>query len=146
MAESHVISALTNKRSELLGEIDHLEALIKEHKDNLLTIDKTIHIFDSSYNLKSVKAKRVVKDRYFKVGEAKVLLLDALRKLGRPAKTDEIVDILIDKKSLEIQSEYEKATFQKSVVASLSRAVDNGLIERVGRDGFTMIWQIRKPV
>jgi hypothetical protein len=145
MAESHVISALTNKRSELLGEIDHLEALIKEHKENLLTIDKTIYIFDSSYNLKSIKAKRVVKDRYFKVGEAKVLLLDALRKLGRPAKTDEIVDILIDKKSLEIQSEYEKSTFQKSVVASLSRAVDNGLIERVGRDGLTMIWQIRKP-
>lgn len=29
MAETHVISALVSKRSELLGEIQHHEALIK---------------------------------------------------------------------------------------------------------------------
>ena len=143
MAESHVISALVSKRSELLGEIKHYEALVKEHKENLSTIDKTIHIFDTSYDLRTIKSKRVSKERYFKNGEAVVLLLDALRELDRPTKTDELVEIIAAVKKLPLESDYEKSTFQKAIVASLSRTVDNGLVERVGRDGLTMIWQIK---
>ncbi|PCI30178.1 MAG: hypothetical protein COB67_02515 [SAR324 cluster bacterium] len=82
MAETHVISALVSKRSELLGEIIHHEALIKEYQSNLSSIDKTIHIFDISYDLRTVKPKRVTRDRYFKNGEAVVLILDTLRELN----------------------------------------------------------------
>jgi len=144
MAETHVISALTSKRGELLGEIKHYEAIIKEHKDNLSSIDKTIHIFDKSYNLNSVKSKRVMKNRYFKNGETVTLLLDALRKLNRPTRTDELSEIISDGKGLSFESDYDRANFQKIVVAALSRMVDNGLIERVGRDGLTMIWKIKE--
>ena len=143
MAETHVISALVLKRSELLGEIKYYESLVKEHKENLTTIDKTIHLFDSSYDLRTVKSKRVARDRYFKNGEAVVLLLDTLRKLNRPTRTNELTEIIASKKDLTLESEYEKATFQKAIVASLSRASNNGLVERVGRDGITVIWQIK---
>jgi len=143
MAESHVISALVSKRSELLGEIQHYEALIKEYKLNLSTIDKTIHIFDDSYDLRTIKSKRVVKDRYFKNGEATVLILDTLRKLNRPIKTDELSEILASEKGIVFDKDHSKAGFQKAVVSSLSRTVDSGLVERVGRDGITVIWQIK---
>jgi hypothetical protein len=146
MAEPHVISALTKKRSELLGDIKHYEALIREHKENLSTIDKAIHIFDTSYDLRTIKPKRVLKERYFKSGEAVVLLLDALRELKRPTKTDELAEIIATVKKLKLESDYEKATFQKAIVASLSRAVDNGLVEKVGRDGVAMVWQIKSPI
>lgn len=143
MAETHVISALVSKRSELLGEIKHYESLVKEHKENLSTIDRTIHLFDSSYDLRTIKSKRVIRDRYFKNGEAVVLLLDALRELKRAAKTDELTEIIATVKKLPLESDYEKAAFQKAIVASLSRAADNGLVERVGRNGVTIIWQIK---
>ena len=143
MAETHVISALTSKRSEILGEIQYHEALVKEHKENLASIDRTIHIFDISYDLKTIKAKRVSKERYFKNGETVVLILDALRKSNKPMKTDEICGAIASKKALSLESEHEKATFQKAIVASLSRTVENNLVERVGRDGLTMIWQIK---
>lgn len=146
MAESHVISALITKRSELLAEVEHYESIIKEHKENLSTIDKAIHIFDKNYNLGGIKAKRVVRDRYFKNGEAVVLLLDALRELKRPTKTDELTEIIAAVKNLPLDSDYERRTFQKAIVASLGRAVDNGLVERVGRDGVAIIWQIKQRV
>ena len=57
MAESHVISALIKKRSELSGEIEHYEKLIKEYRENLTSIDKTIHIFDDSYDLRTIKCQ-----------------------------------------------------------------------------------------
>ena len=143
MAETHVISALKSKRSEILGEVEHYEALLREHKENLASIDRTIHIFDTSYDIKTIKAKRVSKERYFKNGETVVLVLDTLRKSNKPMKTDEICSAIALEKALSLKSEYEKATFQKAIVASLSRAVNNNLIERVGRDGLTMLWQIK---
>ncbi len=104
MAETHVISALVLKRSELLGEIKYHEALIEEYKENLTTIDKTIHLFDNSYDLRTIKSKRVIRDRYFKNGEAIVLIFNALRMLNKPAKTDEISEIIASKKGLSLNN------------------------------------------
>ena len=50
MAESHVISALIKKRSELSGEIEYYEKIIKEHREDLVSLDKTIHLFDEDYD------------------------------------------------------------------------------------------------
>ena len=52
MAEIHIISALTKKRSEISGEIKHYENLLKQSKLNLQSIDQTINIFDESYDLR----------------------------------------------------------------------------------------------
>ena len=100
MAESHVISALIKKRSELSGEIEHYEKIIKERKANLTSIDKTIHIFDDSYDLRTIKSKRVVKNSYFASGEATKMVLDVLRTADKPLRTDAISNIIASKKSL----------------------------------------------
>lgn len=42
MAETHVISALVKKRSEVSGEIKHYENLLKKAKTDLQSIDQTI--------------------------------------------------------------------------------------------------------
>ncbi|MCX6077600.1 MAG: hypothetical protein NTW78_12060 [Campylobacterales bacterium] len=60
------------------NSLHNCEALLREHKENLASIDRTIHIFDTSYDLKTIKAKRVSKERYFKNGETVVLILDTL--------------------------------------------------------------------
>jgi hypothetical protein len=58
------------------------------------------------------------------------LILDTLRELDKPTKTDEISEIIASKKDLLLESDYEKSTFQKAIVASLSRSANNGLVER----------------
>ena len=68
-----------SNRSELLDEIKHHEALIKEHKNNLST---------------TVKYKRVMKQRYFSNSEAVILILNTLKKLNRPTKTHKISNII----------------------------------------------------
>lgn len=97
MAESHVISALIKKRSELAGEIEHYEKIIKECRENLTSIDKTIHIFDENYDLRTIKSKRVVRNSYFASGEATKMVLDVLRTSDKPLRTDEISDIVASK-------------------------------------------------
>ena len=143
MAEPHVISALVKKRAELLGDIEHYENIIKESKQNLISIDKTILIFDDSYNIKSIKAKKTYRNRYFENGEAKVYVLDILREIGKPLKTDELSEIIAKKKNLEFDNTSEFKSFQKSVSTALKNACDNNLVEKIGTDKITGIWKIK---
>ncbi|MEA3434690.1 MAG: hypothetical protein U9R13_08910 [Campylobacterota bacterium] len=143
MAETHVLSALTKKRAEVSGEIKHYEKLLKQSKLNLQSIDQTIHIFDDSYDLRTIKAKRVHKERYFRTGEAKILILDMLRTATEPLSTNDIGKKLALNRGLDNKEGFDVNHFQKIVFASLERCEKNGLIERVGKDGLAILWQIK---
>ena len=143
MAETHVISALTKKRAEVLGEIKHYEKLIKQSKINLQSIDHTIHIFDENYDLRTIRAKRVSSERYFKNGEAKTMILDVLRRAIEPISTTEISKSIASKKELDSEEDFDLVRFSKVVLTSLTRCESSGLVERVGKDGLSILWQIK---
>ncbi len=143
MAETHVISALTSKRAEVSGEIKYYEKLLKKSKLNLASIDQTIHLFDANYDLRTIKAKRVSKERYFKTGEAKVLILDMLRTASEPLSTSEVSRKIAFDKGIDSDESFDFERFCKVVLASLSRCESSGLIERVGKDGLSILWKIK---
>jgi hypothetical protein len=89
-----------------------------------------------------VKTKRVHRNRYFETGEAKVLILDTLRGLKKPIKTDELSNIIASKKGLTLDS-YQQKTFNKSIIGVLGTLEKSDLIERTGKDGLVIIWQIK---
>ena len=144
MAETHVISALVKKRSELRGDIIHYKELITRLDKDLSTIDATIRIFEPDYNLSSIKPTNKHRNKFFETGEAKVLILDTLRELDKPTKTDDLAHIIATKKSLEFSSEREQRPFNKSIINVLGTLENNDLIERVGKDGLTLIWKIKE--
>jgi len=139
---NHVVSALVKKRSELLGEIEYYEKLLKKCHEDLTSIDKTIHIFDNSIDLRTIKSKKVVKKGYFSNGEATKLILDTLRTSNNPIKTNELIDILADKKSLSFSDKKERYSFSKNVSVALNHIWKRGLIEQVAKEGGTAIWSI----
>ncbi len=143
MAETHVLSALTNKRAEVSGEIKHYEKLLKKSKLNLQSIDQTIHLFDENYDLRTIKAKRVHRERYFKTGEAKVLILDMLRTATESLSTNDIAKKIAFNRGFDNEGSFDLNRFQKMVFASLERCENNGLIERIGKDGLSIVWQIK---
>jgi len=143
MAETHVLSALTKKRSEVSGEIKYYEKLLKKSKLNLQSIDQTIHLFDESYDLRTIKAKRVHKERYFRTGEAKVLILDMLRTATEPMSTNNIAKKIAFNRGFDNEEGFDVNHFQKIIFASLERCENNGLIERVGKEGLAIVWQIK---
>ena len=144
MADIHVISALVKKRAELLGDIEHYENIIKEFRLNLITIDKAIIIFDVDYDISSVKPIRKKKNLFFNNGEAKVLVLETLKNSKIPISTDKITDILASKKDMEFKSKTERASFQKSVLFALNSCFSSNLVEKVSKDGLSIIWKIKE--
>lgn len=142
MAETHVLSALVKKRSEVAGEIEYLEQQLKEHKENLTSLDKTIHIFDPEYKISSIKNKRVTKKSYFKNGESTKLILDVLRAENKPVKTSDLIDILAERKKLIFQDNKERHTFGNNVSVALNSICKKGLIEQVAKEKGTAVWKI----
>jgi hypothetical protein len=101
MTETHVVSALRKKRSEVAGHVHDLEKKIATWRARLAHIDETIKIFSPETDPEAIPPKRTYRRaRYFSRGEFARLCLDALRKSERPLTTAEIVASVIRAKGL----------------------------------------------
>lgn len=140
MAETHVISALTKKRSEMLGDIKHYESIIKSLKDDLTTIDKTIHIFDENYNLSSIKAVNTNRNRYFESGEATKTLLDVLRTANKAMLMPDVMDKAINTLDM-VLNDTDIRAVKKSLQTTLNSLLKKGLVCKEG-NGSTSAWCI----
>ena len=91
MADSHVISALSTKRGEILGSIKHYKQLISSLDKDLANIDATIKIFDVDYDISSIKPVIKSRNRFFNNVVAKVLVLEVLKNSSLTLSTDKIL-------------------------------------------------------
>ncbi|MCT7557666.1 hypothetical protein [Aliarcobacter butzleri] len=144
MADSHVISALSTKRGEILGSIKHYKQIISSLDKDLANIDATIKIFEPDYKFGSEKIVNKHRNRFFNNGEAKVLVLETLKNSKIPISTDKITDILASKKDMKFKSKTERASFQKSVLFALNSCFSSNLVEKVSKDGLSIIWKIKE--
>ena len=144
MADTHVISALVKKRAELRGDIIHYKQLIATLDKDLQTIDATIKIFDVDYDISSIKPVRKGRNRFFNNGEAKVLVLEVLKNSDIPLSTDKISDIIATNKNLSFENKADKSNFQKSILLALNTCLSNNLVEKVSKDGLSIVWKIKE--
>ncbi|MCT7570483.1 hypothetical protein [Aliarcobacter butzleri] len=145
MADTHVISALVKKRAELRGDIIHYKQLIATLDKDLQTIDATIKIFEPDYKFGSEKVvNKHTRNRFFNNGEAKVLVLEILKNSEVPISTDKISDIIAVNKNLSFENKTDKSNFQKSILLALNTCLSNNLVEKVSKDGLSIIWKIKE--
>ena len=144
MADTHVISALVKKRAELRGDIIHYKQLIATLDKDLQTIDATIKIFDVDYDISSIKPVIKSRNRFFNNGEAKVLVLEVLKNSEEPISTDKIADIIAIKRNLSFENKTDKSNFQKSILLALNTCLSNNLVEKVSKDGLSIVWKIKE--
>ena len=145
MADSHVISALSTKRGEILGSIKHYKQLISSLDKDLQNIDATIKIFEPDYKFGSEKVvNKHTRNRFFNNGEAKVLVLEVLKNSSLPISTDKISEIIATNKNLSFENKTDKSNFQKSILLALNTCLSNNLVEKVSKDGLSIIWKIKE--
>ena len=145
MADSHVISALSTKRGEILGSIKHYKQIISSLDKDLSNIDATIKIFEPDYKFGSEKVvNKHTRNRFFNNGEAKVLTLGVLKNSNLALSTDKIVDIIATNKNLSFENKADKSNFQKSILLALNTCLSNNLVEKVSKEGLSIVWKIKE--
>ena len=145
MADTHVISALSTKRGEILSSIKHYKQLLSSLDKDLANIDATIKIFEPDYKFGSEKVvNKHIRNRFFNNGEAKVLVLEVLKNSSLPISTDKISEIIATNKNLSFENKTDKSNFQKSVLFALNTCLSNNLVEKVSKDGLSIIWKIKE--
>ena len=144
MADTHVISALSTKRGEILGSIKHYKQLISSLYKYLENIDATIKIFEPDYKFGSEKIVNKHRNKFFNNGEAKVLVLEVLKNSDIPLSTDKISDIIATNKNLSFENKTVKSNFQKSILLALNTCLSNNLVEKVSKDGLSIVWKIKE--
>jgi uncharacterized protein YigA (DUF484 family) len=132
MAKSHVISALTAKRSELSGLLAHHKKEITRLNDEVKTVDAVIKLFEPDYCTQAIKPKRYQKkNAFFKHGEAHRMILEVLRESDKPLSTNDIAKAVMVRTGIE--DAHEK-TLQATVLTILHRQKKIGLVEFTGKD------------
>lgn len=148
MSESHVISALVAKRAELTGRIEHFQTQIRQISMDVDHLDATLQLFDSDYDLSSIKPKGIRSSNpWFAKGEISRLALNALRtSSSAPLSTCDIADALIACKSIVIEGTKERDRLIKSLLWSLQQMRKRGTVDMVGKikgaGGGPMLWQL----
>ena len=145
MADSHVISALSTKRGEILGSIKHYKQIISSLDKDLSNIDATIKIFEPDYKFGSEKVvNKHTRNRFFNNGEAKVLGLEVLKSNKLPLSTDKLSEIIAVNKNLSFENKTDKSNFQKSILLALNTCLSNDIVEKISKDGLSIVWKIKE--
>jgi hypothetical protein len=72
MTESHVVSALVDKRAELAGQIVRIEQQLGQVRSDLIHVDATIRLFAPTLEPETIQAKVIRRrDGWFETGEVK---------------------------------------------------------------------------
>ncbi|SDY92378.1 hypothetical protein [Nitrosomonas sp. Nm33] len=139
MAESHVISGLVSKRSELSGLVDHHRKELERLNQEIKALDATIKLFSPEYRIQSIKPKRYQrKNSFFKVGEAGRTILGVLRNSGKPLNASEIAKIIMNDMGIDAGCE---KPLQATILTTLRNHQKKGLVDMIGKDRNTRcVW------
>ena len=105
MGQTHIISGLVTKRAEIDGQIIARLAEIKDLKQVLHHLDRTIKVFSPEFDLRTIRATRTnTRNALFAHGEAQRLVLGVMRECGEAMTSRQITNSIIERKGFEASS------------------------------------------
>ncbi len=147
MTETHVISALVKRRSELTGEIDYTHERLRKLAADLEALDATILQFDADYRVEQIRPKgfRPPND-WANRGEMSTVILTILRQAAEPLTTRDIALELMTTKAMDIADERMVRKMTKRTGVALRHQRENGVVESKKGPGVFMLWKIEKQL
>jgi hypothetical protein len=134
MAQSIIISALIEKRSEVSGIIADLEERTRQSRADLAHIDATLRLFDPEIEVSAIRGKKPsAKSTLFANGEISKRCREAIRRAdGEPVAGEDIVKQAMADKGLDAGDKMARLKLNRSFLWALHRMHVSGTIAKVG--------------
>jgi hypothetical protein len=142
MAESHVVSALANKRAEIAGMIARAQQQLGQFRADLVHLDATIRLFAPAMEPETIPPKRIRQsDLWFDPGGLSRRVLDALRRADAPIRAPDLVRAVMIDNGLDPADRASFVRVQWKVRDTLNRLNKRGLLASDGA-GHGVVWRI----
>ena len=147
MSESHVVSSLVAKRSELSGLLFQHQQAIQQLSASIVNIDGAIKLFDPDYDLRTIKIKAPRQaNTWFEHGEVGRMILDALRTSTTPLSTRQIGEIMIGVKGIAADAVPNWDSVLKPIISTCKRLEKKDVIKLIrrvpGAKNGAMLWEL----
>jgi hypothetical protein len=92
----YALAALKNQRASLAGEIAHMKKRLAWAEEQIRHVDASLQLLDPQLFPHLIPAKRFQKRlKLFRQGELGRMIIDALRRAGKPLGTRDVVTALL---------------------------------------------------
>jgi hypothetical protein len=143
MAESHVVSALVAKRSEVAGQIADLERKIAQQRADLVHIDAVLGLYAPELEPDRIPSGAVRRrNGWFKSGELVRMVLDTLRVAPAPMPTRDIAVAVMARRGLDPADMHTARLIGKLVNNALTRQAGD-LVEKIALHR-SVTWRLRR--
>jgi hypothetical protein len=143
MAESHVVSALVAKRSEVAGQIADLERKIAQQRADLVHVDAVLGLYAPELEPDRIPAGAVRRrNGWFKSGELMRMVLDTLRVAPVPMSSKEIAAAVMVRRGLDPTDVRTTRLIGKLVNNALTRQAGD-LVEKIALHR-SVTWRVRR--
>jgi hypothetical protein len=96
VSNKYALAALKERRAAIAGEISSLESRLRYLRQMVEHVDGALRLFSPSLDPDAIPAKKPYKRvKLFNAGELNRLILNALRKAGKPQTTGEITAAIV---------------------------------------------------
>ena len=142
MAEPHVVTALIKKRAELAGQIEHLQAQLRQTVVALDNVEATLRIFDPEIDLGQIAPRKVPTAHHAFRGEVSRIVLEALREATRPLSTTQLAEHVMRERGLDVNDKALCRVMSRRVGACLRNWGRQGAIRSMLGPGQVNLWEI----
>lgn len=143
MAETHVVSALIAKRSEVAGLIADFERKAAQQRADLVHVDAVLRLYAPELEPDCIPSKAVRRrNGWFKAGELVRMVLDTLRIAPAPMPTREIAAAVMVRCGLDQADARTARLIGKLVNNALTRQAGD-LIEKIALHR-SVTWRVRR--
>ena len=143
MSESHVVSALKEKRIQVASQIEALQGQLRKAVIDLDHVEASLKLFDPDIDLAALSPRKVAPVLYDHKGDTGRVILDTLRSSMRPLSTAQVCEAVMKARNLDTNDRALCRLRMKRTTANLKHwQAKRGLIRSMPGVGQQLLWEI----
>ena len=95
MTDTHVVSALKTKRTQVASQIEALQGQLRQATIDLDHVEAALRLFDPEVDLAALSPRKVAPVLYDTKGDTGRIILETLRTSMRPLSTAQVCDAVM---------------------------------------------------
>ena len=139
-----VLSALSRKRADLAGQINRLEAQVRQLTADLEAVDATIRVFDPTADIGAIKARMYPPRSKATRDQMTRLVFQALGAANGPMSGTDVQTFVMKARDLNPDDARLVQSIRKRVSSCLGYQRRKGTILAIGTEGKAKVWALAR--